>query len=44
MLIHINGTEKLKSNLKCNGIEFNVMLKLKKAAHYSIKCDESICP
>lgn len=41
---HLKGTEKFKSDIKCNGIKFNVTLKLKKKAHYSIECNESICP
>lgn len=43
VLIHIKDTEKFKSNVNCNGIKFNVTLKLKKV-HYSIKCNEFIWP
>lgn len=44
VLIHIKDTKKFKSNIKCNGTKFNVALKLKTHPHYSIKCNESICP
>lgn len=45
VVTHLKVSEKLKSDIKCNGIKFNVTLKLKKKkAHYSIEYNESICP
>lgn len=36
---HLKGTEKFKSDIKCNDVKFNVTLKLKEKAHYTTECN-----